>query len=246
MTSNYTEQLKQRLSETPVEDQPFPHVVLKEVFTEEHYQLLLQSFMDSSEMVPNEGYDDRFVVHLSEVENWDEDGDPRKRLWMDIARELGRAEFTQEVFTAMSKHVMLNPKAAKVLEGGSPTLDLLPRTLLTRDLSTYFLGPHKDAFEKFATLLIYLPSAPDLGHSGTSFFEPRNPSKEYDTYVHHSFGDFKFVQEIPFEPNTAMMFLKTDNSFHGVRPAMGKVPPRDLIIHNFYVIDESDRQAAKG
>ena len=242
MTEGFVGRLLGKLEKTEVVERPFPHLVIQSVFDEQTYEKIQRSFFKPKEMEPlSEDHPDRFVIHLSKVKNWDKDGDQRKSFWKGLTDSLADVTVSTALFRKFENYAMLNPKFRELSRGNNQSLNLLPRTVLSRDMETYSLGPHKDIWDKLLTVLFYLPASSGLGHSGTSLFSPKDPKRQFEHHAHYKFSLFDELTEIPFEPNSLMMFLKTDSSYHGVKATAASPPPRDLIMHNVYLVDDQEK-----
>ena len=80
----------------------------------------------------------------------------------------------------------------------------------------YYLGPHTDRFEKIVTCVFYMPERPRLDHLGTSLYRPKEPGFTCRGIVHHHPNGFIKRETIPFRPNSAFIFARSDVLFHGV------------------------------
>jgi hypothetical protein len=83
------------------------------------------------------------------------------------------------------------------------------------------------------TILFYLPASKDQMGMGTSVYRPRIPSFECEGFTHHPFTHFVNVQTVPFSPNCAFGFIKSNRSFHGVEPIKENGVERNLL--NYYL-----------
>lgn len=88
-------------------------------------------------------------------------------------------------------------------------------TLLIKDKKGYAIGPHTDSPARVLSAIVYLGTGKGLG---TSLYVPKEEGFTCKGGPHHKFEDFKKVKTVPYEANTAFVFLKTTNSFHGVEP----------------------------
>jgi hypothetical protein len=101
--------------------------------------------------------------------------------------------------------------------------------LLIRDVAGYHIGPHTDSPQKVITVLFYLPSDESLVGAGTSIYVPRDSSFTCEGGPHYEAKDFVINYTMPFKPNSAFAFLKSNNSFHGVEPCEGT---RDVLLYD--------------
>lgn len=109
-------------------------------------------------------------------------------------------------------------KANLLKEFGIKDEDFVEDILLVRDLPGYQIPPHTDSLKKVITVLIYLPEDDSFQGEGTSIYEPKEKGFTCKTGRHYDFKDFNKVKTMPFKPNSAFIFARTDNSFHGVEP----------------------------
>ena len=99
------------------------------------------------------------------------------------------------------------------------------------------MGPHTDNPRKVISLLIYLPKDLTQKESGTSIYIPKDPNflaqnKEYQHYPHEQFHK---VITMPFAPNSAFCFIKTNNSFHGVEKLEVEDTDRWLLLFDIFL-----------
>jgi hypothetical protein len=92
-----------------------------------------------------------------------------------------------------------------------------------RDADGYKISPHPDNANRVYTAQVYLADDESQTEVGTSVY-----SRESD-------GSFKFVRRLPFSPNTAFCFARTDSTWHGVEPVKLKKPRNNLHISGFQV-----------
>jgi len=80
------------------------------------------------------------------------------------------------------------------------------------------MGPHTDSPKRFISMMIYLPDNNDHSNLGTSIYRPKQQGFTCEGLVHHSYGsaDFEEHYKAPYIPNSCFVFLKTNNSFHGL------------------------------
>jgi hypothetical protein len=85
-------------------------------------------------------------------------------------------------------------------------------TLLIKDKPNYQITPHTDVPARIFSAIMYLGDGVD----GTVVYEPKKKGFECKKGLHLPLELFKKVKTIPYRGNTAFVFLRTDNSFHGV------------------------------
>jgi hypothetical protein len=96
--------------------------------------------------------------------------------------------------------------------------NLIPSFRLTIDQKNYHLGPHRDAFDRLATILLYLPQRENADYTGTSFYSPLVELPDDDFGNHYPFEKFENVGTVGFLPNSAFMFSNLGSAYHGVEP----------------------------
>ena len=106
---------------------------------------------------------------------------------------------------------------------------------MTRDRTRYALGPHTDLPTRYATFLFYCPENEDLRDLGTTIFVPSDRQFTCRGGPHYDISAFEPVFTPPFVPNAMLGFVKSDRSFHGVRPIQRENVRRDLIQYNLRI-----------
>ena len=112
-------------------------------------------------------------------------------------------------------------------------INLIDDVVLVRDQKDYHLGVHTDLPEKVLSLLLYLPVDTAALDAGTSLYEPLEVGRTCLGGPHYNPDEFREVKRIPYKPNTAFIFPKSDKSFHGVNKFNGP-GTRDLLLYNVY------------
>lgn len=98
--------------------------------------------------------------------------------------------------------------------------DCFLRIEYAQDIDGFWLKPHTDLGVKKLTLLYYLADAPGQDELGTDIYADAD----------------RWTKRSPFTPNTAMMFVPSNNTWHGFEPRAIKGVRRSVIIN--YVTDE--------
>ena len=80
----------------------------------------------------------------------------------------------------------------------------------------YFIGPHPDTHDRIVTAIFYLAEDGAPEDMGTHFYRPIDPN--YRGGHHGEFTDFTQVSTAPYRRNSAVLFLRTPRSYHGVEP----------------------------
>ncbi len=205
------------LANAVVRNWPFPHLFYENVFPEDFYADLVKSIPDFSEYAPiskvrkvsSKGnsvpFPDRFVITLNPEQN------SMGTHW-DTASAILRSE--QTCMTLLDK--FKETVQPRLIE--RPLVE--PDALLIRDRTNYVLGPHTDIPRRLAVLIIYLPETEDNPHLGTSLYVPKDKGRSCEGTQHYRHEYFNRVYTAPYKPNSALAFVKTNNSFHGVEPVL--------------------------
>ena len=206
-----------KIRNAPVRPWPFPHIVIEDFLPEELYQELAENWPHKqlrpiSEVRPVKGYSARTAWHFNK------DPPPPLHIWnalMEIMHDpCIRAAFASLFPVEVRWSPPLFVDHPRMKEG---VID----SLLVEDHYGYSIGPHTDAPAKLCSAVLYFSTSnftPSID-LGTSLYV----SKEYFTcaggphYDRASHG-FEEIYRVPYVGNTLMLFLKGDNSFHGVEP----------------------------
>lgn len=84
-----------------------------------------------------------------------------------------------------------------------------------------FVPPHTDDPKKLVSLMLYFPDPKWLEKygGGTDFYRPKSPAIENNWDNRRvAFEDLISFESAPFAPNRLVVFLKSRNSYHAVRP----------------------------
>jgi hypothetical protein len=107
-----------------------------------------------------------------------------------------------------------------------------PRLMFTTDSQDFVLKPHTDSGPKVVTLLYYLAEPGQPEDWGTEFYVPMKEGFSSFASEHFDPEDFRATAQAPFKPNTAVCFVKTDTSFHGVTAHGLAGKRRNMIVLN--------------
>lgn len=107
---------------------------------------------------------------------------------------------------------------------------VVDETLLIQDKPGYSIGPHTDTPSKAVSALFYLTRNWTHLEHGTSIYVPLNGSFKDNEGKHYREG-FSLHWTAPGKPNSAFIFARTDNSFHGAEPYNGS-GVRDILLYD--------------
>lgn len=122
-------------------------------------------------------------------------------------------------YNAVYKNRYIHPCNYGIWEEVSNALKALhpenkTRVQLLRDFPGYAIGPHTDGQKELYTYLFYLTNK-EVPDEGTTIYIPRDNFKS-DGTQHFKVSNFIKYKKVPFSPNAGFVFLRSDNSFHGV------------------------------
>ena len=233
-----------RIGNTQILNFPFPHFYIENIFPNEFYSLIQEnlpeknqmvSIADHNNLVPGlASYKDRFVLDF-DSEDLMQKVDKDKRKFLDA---LGK------IFTQGNFGNLLQAKFKKFLDFRFQYLDDVSfkhDLKLVNDKQNYGLGPHTDKLNKVISVLFYLPKDLTLQGTGTSIYIPKNSTlldKEVP-HKHYPREGFHKVITMPFLPNSAFCFIKTNNSYHGVEKLEMEDANRWSLQYNLYVNEET-------
>lgn len=236
MTATLRRHLQYAIANAQVRAWPYPHIFVRDIFPATFYAWLDEKFetapmtqFNLSGRVGKAYPDTRDIWELAPGA-----GD----LWDEInAAMLESEDFCDALLNGpfgpwyRKRFIVAQGKAGPMFV--PPTLT--HEVLVTRDHSTFALGPHTDSPAKVATALFYVPRRaqssflPGAYSAGTSLYVPKDPTFRCPGTAHHARKDFDLVHTAPYLPNSMFAFFKTDNSFHGVEPVQSPEPRRLLI-----------------
>jgi len=207
-------QAEYRIANAPLQHWPFPHFYARELFTPDYYAELQRNLPDPAALLPMDstgrtrGFRDRFFMKLGE-DRLPGVPEAQHQFWRRLAQWAFGGRFGTLVldkFEAVADERLKN----------APDREITDEMLLVHDRTGYKLGPHTDSPSKVVSLLIYLPADERFARHGTSIYLPKDPAFTCAGGPHYPFADFDRLVTMPFLPNSAFGFLKTDRSFHGV------------------------------
>lgn len=230
-----------QLANAPLRTFPFPHAYVENVFPESFYAQLQACLPHQAELSPIadkrpvNGYPDRYVMTFDDV-SLDALTDDRKAFWKNF-----RDRFTG----GMMGGLLLDKFAGVVSERfkDSAGFTFHDELLLINDRSGYALGPHTDSPRKVISLLFYLPADASSAAFGTSIYLPKDRSLRCPGGPHYPHDRFDRLATMPFRPNSAFCFVKTDRSFHGVEHLTSG--DRWLLLYDIYVRETAVDPMAK-
>jgi len=218
-----------QIEATELQLDPFPHCHVRNVFPDDLYQTLIDNLpSDQHYRKFHAPYESRLFLSLSPTETAG-----LAPFWTEFERWIHSQAFLDRMARRFVPYLRrMHRQRAEQLAAHSSgdRVDIGCRTLLTRDYSDYQLGPHTDAAAKFITALFYLPGDDRFSTFGTSLYKPKEPGKTDWRSRHFDHQDFERVRTLPNLPNSVFIFVKSDDSFHGVSPGNYSNEGRNLMM----------------
>jgi hypothetical protein len=124
--------------------------------------------------------------------------------------------------------------------GGFAVLDLVdndvraqprPQVILSRDYPPYAIGPHTDIPKRLASMILYLAPKQAPAEWGTSLFVPKKPGFTCSRGQHYDFANFIPSSTVAFRANRALLFARSDRSFHGLLPIAPEGGARETMLY---------------
>ncbi len=225
-----------RILNTPARPWPHGHLFVEDVFPAGFYGDLHHNLPPSAAYTP--------LAQTGKVAKGDYD--MRTGFLLDDAH-LSRISGDGAAFwTGLFQHVLDDDFANALISRHQPQLReraeqqgvAMPERfkrdmILVRDGSSDGVKVHTSDQRNWMTLLFYLPADASQADHGTTLYRPKAPDFRCPGGVHHDFADFDAVHTLPFLPNSLYMFVKSFDTFHGVKPIHQPGARRDLLL--FYL-----------
>jgi hypothetical protein len=238
--------LTKTIFNSPVIDEPFSHKYVQNVFPETFFTEILQNLPDKNNYqkinqtgaVGSRYSDERYIFNFTKENELEKISEKGKLFFKNLTKLL----FSEELFGAVTNsfkktldnHLLgLSDEEKKLIN--FPNLKFKFRSSLIKDFTKYSLGAHTDSFNKFITFLFYIPPNNNLIKNGTSLYKSIT---KIDSTTHFNFDEtqknFQKIKTCPFSPNTALIFPRTSESFHGVEEININQEERNLLLLNYY------------
>lgn len=217
-----SEHLQAAIQKAELRRDPFPHLFLEGVFPADFYSAIRAHLPRQAGLYKGWGigadkgrthYQQRKQIYIHNrdvLRKADFGDDERREFWLS---------FQDWFVSPQLQEIMLAPFAAELKDRFDGSL--LPSTgqVVTNGMinfheAGYFIGPHPDTPDRIVTAIFYLPEDGAPEGLGTKFYRPKDPA--YRSVAHGEFEDFDLVSSAPYRPNTALLFLRTPRSYHGV------------------------------
>lgn len=159
-------------------------------------------------------------------------------IWKDFFEKVKRKEFVDEVLAFLKtnnvdmgfKRFWYTRRMSKTRRG--PITRVANKKLIRSRFEFSIMSanggnilPHTDDTKKLVTLVVSFIKPGEWKKEwggGTDILTTKDPKKVYNNVNFQlPFNDVKRVKEFPFDPNQAVLFVKTYNSWHSVTPMTG-------------------------
>jgi hypothetical protein len=230
MTADAELHLSYAIRNAPIREYPFPHCYLQDVFPSDYYEQIQRQLPADQFMLSNGDagrgtqLKERFVLEMKSqyLQTLPEDN---KRFWTEFSRWMLGERFRSCVLGKFTDVIERRFKGVENVEFESDAV-------LVEDRTNHRMVPHTDHPRKALAMLFYLPRSESQAHLGTSIYLPKDRSFVCPGGPHHAPDGFDLLTTFPFLPNSLFMFVKTDNSFHGVEPVNDLDCRRWLLMFN--------------
>ena len=197
-----------------METDPFPYVLINEIFPRDFYELLIES-------LPPHGF---WRSGRAGRENWTlhEDIGPMftESVWTFTNDVLAVEVLTPAVIEKFKEplarycHAAFGPESAGEFSG-STWHRSGGRLMLRRP--GYRIDPHLDPYRAMLTFLLYLARPGDGEEYGTKLFRTKGTPTDAHRGIFYADAegvDYEFAKTIPYRPNSALVFL-SPRALHG-------------------------------
>lgn len=237
-------------SEPTVEYKPFPIVIFRNFLRYDVYEQLVSSFPAIDNLGFKKDQGRKFTLSLKDDPAEFKAFLSQHPLWDRFAASVTSKDTTRELIVNLDKlgfDLGIETKESTGLiesfksrvRNYLGTFSNLTRNRLvigTRPVSSKFefsalpanggfLLPHTDAPEKLATFVLPMVAEGDWETDwggGTDIYTTKKPELSFNrTNRQRNFSDVHILETYDFLPNQALLFVRTDTSWHGVSPIRG-------------------------
>ncbi len=216
---------------------PFPHMYIENIFPLHIYEAIQNNLPESNKLEvinkkrPVTGYNERFVLTFDE----------QSLSTLDEKKRFFWHGFKNRILSGNFKNFLIS-RFLPFISSRFQNIDQIKfsdELLLVQDTMNYSLGPHTDSKRKVLTFLFYLPKDNSQKDLGTSIYMPKDFNFKCEGGPHYQHEDFEKIFTFPFLPNSLFCFVKTDNSFHGVKK-IDSDEKRWLLLYDIYICQSDE------
>jgi hypothetical protein len=231
MKKEIAEHLYSAIANAAVVTDPFPYLYVRDVLPPDYYSELIAGLPENTayERFPAP-YESRLGLELSGKVM---DRFPGKAVWEGFEAWIHSQEFLDKIAAKFQPHLAMSAdyrkQQLKKAAVGADAIRIEPRSLLVRDYSNFAITPHTDSASKSIVGAFYLPRDDAQKPFGTSFYRPRNPAfTDWDS-ERFDYAEFEVAYTAEYVPNSMLLFVKCDRSFHGVEKREYSNTGRDVL-----------------
>ena len=247
-------EILKRIKMSKVNTEPFPYTFIENLFPDSYYKNLLEYFPKANQMISleesgrahskdkNTPYANRMIT-LFNNERFDKFRGEQRIFWDEFSKLICSKEFIQEI---IEKFKPWCSNRLGTLLDQTGYIKVSSDALIASDHTGYSINPHTDLPHRLLTFLFYLPKNASLKELGTSIYSHQNPQFESTGSRHYKLEGFNEVARIPFLPNSLLMFIRNNRSFHGVKPIVQEGIRRNLLINNLRLVETKQEILKQG
>lgn len=243
-----------RLQEVEIEDYPYSHKFIENIFPEYEYIKILENLpnkefykskVELSKKAKDENYSPERYEFLINQDNLNLLSNEKKEFWYNLYKSLYNLKIQNTVLDVFKETIgnrLKNLTETEKNKIGIKNYRITKRATIVKDFKKYHLGAHTDNAKKLITFLFYLPKDNSLESLGTSIYACKPGFDPLKLDRHLSADDtkknFSKVKTFKFTPNSLLIFPRTNFSFHGVDQINIESKDRDLLLFNYYISGE--------
>jgi hypothetical protein len=233
-----------KFGNTSINTFPYPHLYIQNVFPNDFYSQILKNLpsVNSMTSLPDlypeqpgfKGYKERYVLEFLRDEHIQKIEKDKQEFWKGVSSSFLKGQFGNLL---RAKFKLYLDMRFKLIGDVNFSVEMQ----LINDKKNYSLGPHSDHSRKVISALLYLPKDMSQKKIGTSIYIPKDPDfiSSQKEYGHFNKDLFHKVITMPFVPNSAFCFVKTNNAFHGVEPLDKETTDRWVLLFDIYISEET-------
>jgi hypothetical protein len=223
---------------TPLEKDPFPHVVIRSFFPEKVFDQMLEALPPYDQFEPfayerhkqADGTSNRKRFQLTN-KSIDQLWPQHQRFWLAVRSALGSPELKRAIFQKLAPGLAFRYGVSDDEVNELPGF-ALPE--LFHETTGYSIAPHPDTRKKVVTMQISLARDDSQAHLGTEFYRRSlNPL----SWLREPHG-FETAKQMPFTRNTAYAFSVLNTillkSWHGRTTLPNQSGIRNSILNIWY------------
>jgi hypothetical protein len=229
--------LLRRLGEVRVEEQPFPHFFVEEVFPADIYDEMLAALPPTEIYQPmgkrhqnGDGGYNRYEFLLA-TENFARLTNYQSHVWRGVQRAIGSPQVKLAVYSKLSSGLAYR---FQVPREQVSSIAGHPRSGLMRETTGYSIAPHPDTRKKIVTMQFALPVDRSQEALGTALYERSFSPLDWLSAPR----GFRKVKQFPFRPNCAYAFSVLNGlgkkSWHGREHFPAALGERNSLLQIYY------------